>query len=150
MTELEERQAVIDEAMTWLRTPHHNGAAVKGEGVDCGKFPWAVFHACGLLPAIPDDLRYSSQFHLNRDEEWYLKLADKFGKELFCKSVPQKGDFALYKIGRVFSHGAIVIEWPRIIHSYVRVGVCLDLGDNGWMAKNKNGSARPVKFFTLW
>lgn len=144
------REAVIKEAETWLRTPHHNGACIKGVGVDCGQFPWAVYHAAGLMPEIPEDLRYSPQFHLNRDEEWYLKFALKFGKELPEGKFPKKGDFALYKVGRVFSHGAIVIEWPLIIHSYVGIGVTIDHGDKGWMAKEKSGKPRMVKFFTLW
>src|SRR5437879_1968913 len=30
-----QRQAVVDEAMTWLKTPFHHRAAVKKAGVDC-------------------------------------------------------------------------------------------------------------------
>jgi cell wall-associated NlpC family hydrolase len=149
VTELEQRAAVIDEAMTWLGTPHHNGAAVKGSGVDCGRFPLEVYAACGLIP-VTDPGRYSPQFHLNRNEEWYLNLCIKLGKELPDGVLPQKGDFALYKVGRVFSHGAIVLGWPRIVHSYVGTGVIPDYGDRGWMAENKDGTKRPVKFFTLW
>lgn len=150
MSEIEQRESVIVEALTWLRTPHHNGAAIKGAGVDCGMFPWSVYHACGLMPEIPADLRYSPQFHLHKDEEWYLKLALANGKELPEGQLPKRGDFALYKVGRVFSHGAIVVDWPVIVHSYVRVGVTIDHGDQGWMAKTRDGKARTIKFFTLW
>src|ERR1700722_12678550 len=134
-SELQQRQAGIDEAMSWQRTPHHNGARIKGVGCDCGQFPLAVYEACGLIPSTEPD-RYSPQFHLNRTEEWYLGMCQRLGKELPPGAIPQKADFVLYRVGRVFSHGAIVIEWPTIIHSYVKVGVCLDLGDKGWMAQN--------------
>lgn len=149
MIESDQRQAVIDEAMTWLKTPHHNGARIKTVGVDCGQYPLAVYEAVGLIPETMPD-RYSPQFHLNRGHEWYLTLCEKLGKELPEGVLPKKGDFAIYRVGRVFSHGAIVIEWPRIIHAYVGVGVCLDLGTQGWMAQNKDGSPRARKFFTLW
>jgi cell wall-associated NlpC family hydrolase len=135
------RQAVIDEALSWQGTPHHNGAAIKGAGVDCGKFPWSVFHACGYMPPIPKELRYSHQFHLSRDKEWYRDLADQNGKRI--EGPPLPGDFALYKIGRIFSHGAIVIKWPRIIHARLRVGVTQDDGTQGELAD------RDVLFYTM-
>jgi cell wall-associated NlpC family hydrolase len=149
MNETEQRQGVIAEAMTWLGTAHHNGARIKGVGIDCGQFPLAVYEACGLIPPTTTQ-RYSPHFHLSKDEEWYLSFCQQLGKELPEGCDPKEGDFAIYKVGRVFSHGAIIIDWPKIIHSYVRVGVCLDLGNKGWMAQNKDGSPRPIKFFTLW
>jgi cell wall-associated NlpC family hydrolase len=150
MTEDEQRKSVISEAKTWLKTPHHNGARLKGVGCDCGTFPWMVYCAAGLMPEMPKELRYSPHFHFSRDEEWYLKLAQKYGKELPPGQFPKPGDFALYKIGRVFSHGVIVIDWPHIIHAYIHVGVTLDHADKGWKAVKKDGKPREVKFFTLW
>lgn len=147
---IEQRNAVITEAQTWLRTPHHNGACIKGVGVDCGLFPWSVYHAVGLMPEIPDDLRYSPQFHLHKDEEWYLKLAHANGKELEVGVLPKRGDFVLYKIGRIFSHGAIVIDWPQIIHAYIKDGVTYARGNAGRLEANKRGVPTETKFFTLW
>lgn len=145
--EQEERDSVITEAMSWLRTPHHNGSRLKGIGVDCGQFPLAVYEAAGLIPHT-DTGRYSPQFHLSRDEEWYLKLCQQLGREI--DGPPKRGDFVIYKVGRVFSHGAIVVDWPQIIHSYVNIGVSLGVGNQGWMAELKTGGKRPIKFFTLW
>ena len=128
-----QRNAIIAEALSWQRTPHHNGACIKGVGVDCGKYPIAVYAACGLIPQI-DVPRYSPQFHLNRDEEWYRAIVEAHGYRV---EKPLQGDFALYKIGRIYSHGAIVIEWPRIIHANLITGVTQDVGDQGHLA-NKN------------
>ena len=55
---------------------------------------------------------------------------------------PAPGDIALFKFGRVFSHGAIVIEWPRLIHAYWAIGVVW--GD----ATLHPLKGREVRFFT--
>ena len=140
MDHQEQRDAVIKEALSWERTPHHNGACIKGHGVDCGTYPIACYLAVGLIPPI-EIPRYSPQFHLHRDEEWYRAIVESHG---FPIKTPQRGDFALYKIGRVYSHGAIVIEWPRIIHAWVGIGVTQDEGDQGHLA-DKN-----VLFYSPW
>ena len=144
MLEEQQRQSVIDEAMTWLRTPHHNMSRLKGVGVDCGQFPIAVYSACGLMPDIKPE-RYAHDFHLHQNKEWYLSLAQSNGREF--SGPPKKGDFVLYKIGRVFSHGAIVVEWPDVIHAAVGIGVILDKGNQGFLASRH---IKAVKFFTLW
>lgn len=141
MTIDEQRAAVIAEAMTWERTPHHNGACIKHEGVDCGQYPWAVYNAVKLLPPVDKNLRYSPQFHLHKDVEWYKALADKYGKAIAGPPLP--GDFALYKIGRIYSHGAIVIKWPRIIHAAFGIGVTQDDGTQGMVG------GKPVLFYTV-
>ena len=145
-----ERESVIAEARTWLKTPHHNGACIKGVGVDCGQFPWAVYHHVGIVPDLQKDLRYSPQFHLNSDEEFYLDLAQKHGRELPEGQLPKKADFVLYRIGKVFSHGAIVLEWPLIIHAAYGIGVTIDHGDKGALPMTKGGKKRDIKFFTPW
>lgn len=147
MTPDEERQAVIAEALTWQRTPHHNGACIKGVGVDCGKFPWSVYHAVlsDRFPPVDERLRYRHDLHMHRDEEWYKNIADENGTHLPDGVLPSPGDFALYKIGRIFSHGAIVIKWPRIIHANYGIGVMQDQGDQGHLAR-----ASKVIFYTLW
>lgn len=143
MTEEEQRQSVIDEALTWQGTPHHNGACIKGAGVDCGQFPIACYSTAGLMPSISTG-RYPPDFMLHRNEEWYKRIADEYGKRLEEGQTPKKGDFVLYKIGRIYSHGAIVIEWPRIIHSWIGQGVVQALGDQGYLADREH------IFYTLW
>jgi uncharacterized protein YijF (DUF1287 family) len=60
---------------------------------------------------------------------------------------PQPGDVVLYRIGRCFAHGGIVVEpgWPTIVHAYARAGrVLLDDGSAGDLAR------RERKFFSRW
>jgi cell wall-associated NlpC family hydrolase len=55
---------------------------------------------------------------------------------------PSPGDIALFRFGRTYSHGAIVTEWPRLIHAYWQIGVVP--GD----ATQAPLRGRSVKFFT--
>ena len=52
------------------------------------------------------------------------------------------GDIALFRFGRTFSHGAIVTDWPRLIHAYWAIGVVW--GD----ATLHPLKDRPVRFFS--
>jgi cell wall-associated NlpC family hydrolase len=116
-------QAVIDEAMSWLNTPYHHSARLKGAGADCGQFPAAVFKACGLIPEL-DIGYYPHDWHMHRDDERYLEIVERHFEKT---DVPNPGCLALFKYGRAISHGSIIIEWPLIIHAYIAAGaVVLD------------------------
>jgi hypothetical protein len=54
---------------------------------------------------------------------------------------PKPGDVAVFRYGRTYSHGAIVIAWPRLIHAYWQRGVVW--GD----ATLYPLAGRPVRFF---
>jgi len=57
---------------------------------------------------------------------------------------PRSADFVVFKFGRAFSHGAIVVEWPLIIHSYIPHGV--QLGD---ALRDGEMIGREIKFFEV-
>jgi cell wall-associated NlpC family hydrolase len=60
------------------------------------------------------------------------------------KAVPEPGDVALFKFGRCYAHGAIITEWPRLIHAWVGVGV---LEDNAETRPELAKQRRQVRFF---
>jgi hypothetical protein len=62
--QLDERQAVIAEARSWIGTPFHDRARVKGAGVDCLQLLIASYHAAGLLPDLRPD--YPVRFFLTK------------------------------------------------------------------------------------
>lgn len=128
MNELEkqQRQAVVDEAISWLGTPYHDNARVKNGGVDCGLFLLEVFERCGLIEHIEVPY-YRRDWHLHRSEEKYLGWVEKYCCEI-SERKPLPGDIIVYHYGRCISHGAIVVDYPIIIHSYVNLGVIY--GDN--------------------
>jgi hypothetical protein len=142
MSEIDrQRAAVVAEAKSWLRTPYHHAAMCKGAGVDCAMLPAAVYRAAGLIPDFRID-HYPPDWHLHRDAERYLGIVTRYATEIPAPTGP--GDFVLYRWGRAFAHGAIILDWPVIIHAMTGIGVTLDNGEGGRLT----GRAR--RFFTLW
>lgn len=137
------RQAVIDEAMTWLGTPYHHNARIKGVGVDCAQLPAAIYHAVGLIPHLEPE--YSPQWMMHRDEEKYLEWVRPYAHEITREEV-KAGDLIVWKFGRTYSHSAIVIDRPTIIHAVNRDGGVV-LGD---MDRDADLLSRPALYFTLF
>lgn len=135
------REAVLAEAATWLKTPYHHQGNVKGAGVDCAWLLIEVYVASGLIDRFdPGD--YPMDWMMHRDEERYLFWVEKLGRRV---EQPEPGDIAVWRFGRTFSHGAIVVEWPRIIHAYRRDGMVL-YGD----ASKGELATRELKFYSLF
>ena len=147
-----ERAAVIRCARAWLRTPYHHRGRVKGAGVDCAMLLAEVYAEAGLVQplAIP---HYPPDWHLHRDAECYLGVLLDHAVEI--AALPSPGDIALWRFGRCFSHGAIVVDWPVVIHAYLGRGCVLEDADKAeWLsrigeARDAHAKLRPVKFFTL-
>ena len=119
----EQRTNIVRAAKEWLGTPYHHHARIKHAGADCAMFPLAVYQECGVLPLEYTPPHYSVQWHLHRSEELYLNEIEKFVVE--TDSSPQPADFVVFRFGRTYSHGAIVVEWPIVIHAYIPHGVLL-------------------------
>lgn len=148
MNEHEERQAVIDEAKTWLGTPFHHMARVKGlrGGIDCGQYLICVFSAAGMIVDF-EPKPYVQQFALHNSDESYLRYLSSVSTEI-SESMAQPGDIVIYRVGRCFSHAAILIEpWPgNIIHAINSLGVTITHGT----LEGHIGQFRERKFFTVW
>ena len=140
MIGIEQRQQIINEAMTWLRTPWRHAAAVKGAGVDCARLLIEVYANCGLIERfIPE--QYPQDFAMHSSDERFLGNLELYATQI---ERPEKGDVAVWKYGKCFSHGAIVIEWPEIIHAKMHNGVLIDLGNAGDLM------GREVRFYTVF
>src|SRR5579864_4635628 len=49
---------------------------------------------------------------------------------------PLPADLALWRFGRCFSHGAIVVDWPLVIHAYAGRGCVMeDAAKARWLAQ---------------
>ena len=136
---------IVKEAMAWLNTPYRHNQRCKGAGVDCGQFIIGVFEGAGLVP-VGDitTTHYSHDWYLHQDKDWYLAWIEKYCDKITDE--PQPGDVALYRFGRCVSHGAIVVEWPTIIHAAVGRGVILSDNDEG-MLFDKKGQSRLVGIY---
>lgn len=153
MSEADERLRVIFEARKWLGTPYRHHARVRRAGADCATLLVEVFEKAGLIPhqELPD---YSPQWHENREFQLYLDVVMKHCKEI--EGPPKPGDLVMWKFGHVLSHGAIVVAWPRIIHSMLGQGVILDdaIANQRLMfvgvAEKDNGKPRERHFYSYW
>ena len=122
-SEAEERAAVVREALSWLGTPWHHRARVKGAGVDCGQFLAAVFIHVGLVAPFPI-AEYPQDWNLHRDAERFLETVQTSARRVLPPARP--GDLVLFQYGRCISHGGIVVKWPGIVHAWRDAGVVLD------------------------
>jgi cell wall-associated NlpC family hydrolase len=120
MTPQEGREAVVAEAMTWLGTPWRHRGRIKGAGVDCAQFVIKAYAGAGLIEDF-DTGEYPRDWHIHRDEERFLSFVPSFAREI-TESEVGRGDLVLCKIGRVFSHGVIVVDWPQGIHAAINAG----------------------------
>lgn len=111
---LAERQAIVAEAYSWLRTPYHSKGRVKGAGTDCVWLLALVFMSIGKVPKDFDPGNYSDEWYLHRSEEIYLGGVEKYAHRV---EVGEIGDVALYQHGRCVSHGAIIVGDGLIIHA---------------------------------
>lgn len=127
------RERIVAEALSWVRTPWHHMARVKGAGVDCAQILCAVYAAVGLVPEI-DIGYYPSDWHIHQDTPRFLKMLSGFGDPI--PGPPLPGDVAMFNFGRHAAHGAIVIGWPRIVHAYLeeRAVVISDVSTNAVLA----------------
>jgi cell wall-associated NlpC family hydrolase len=124
LNEVAARQAVVAEARSFLGTPYLLGGRVKGAGVDCFTLISEVLIRTGN--AQPEDVLVYSQdwfMHAKR-EEYMLRLMRN--TVLLAEAVShrrldaaQPGDIVILRTvkSRVYSHGGIVTEWPRVIHA---------------------------------
>ena len=65
------RRRVVAAARSWIGTPYHHAADVKGAGVDCAMLLVRVFCDLGLVEPF-DPRPYTRDWHLHRGEERYL------------------------------------------------------------------------------
>jgi Cell wall-associated hydrolases (invasion-associated proteins) len=140
---IEAAHTVCAIARSWLGTPYHHKGRVRGAGVDCAMFPLEVYREAGLIPDL-DIPFYPQDWHLHRAEEIYLGIVQRFAVETQHAASPQPGDFVLYHFGRTWSHGAIVLDWPLIIHAVIGRGVILSDGEREGMLVG-----RKRRFFSL-
>ena len=152
---MKSREKIVDTALSWFGTAYHHHARIKKNehglgGVDCAQFPIAVYSELELIPDVKPE--YSEQWHLNsgdpnlsdEDKEIYLNWVRKFAKEIPIEEA-QDGDFLVWKFGRRFSHGGILINKEQVIHALINIGVTITN-----IQEDSELNNRPVKAFTIF
>ena len=144
MQEQLQRAAVIAEARTWFATPYHHAARVKGAGADCATLPAEVYAAAGVIPPVAIG-HYPPDWHLHRESERYLAIISTLAGPIE-REAARPGDVVLFRFGRAFSHGAIITEWPQVVHANRRDGAVV-YGD---LERDTDLTGRPQVFFSYW
>ncbi len=126
MNEPATRAAVVAAAREWIGTPYHVCADVKGVGCDCAMLLVRVFVDLGLVAPF-DPRPYSSDWHLHRSDEVYLRLLLERAHPV-AQSEVEPGDVVLFRYGRCFSHGGIVTKAKpfTLIHAFAAAGIVIE------------------------
>jgi cell wall-associated NlpC family hydrolase len=118
-SEADERKAVIAEARSWLHTPWRHACNIKGEAVDCAMFLLESFVRPGIFPRF-DPRPYPRDWFMHHSEERFIGWILKFGGVEIPVNKAQPGDVIMYKLGRCYAHGAVLVAPKLVIHSYAR------------------------------
>lgn len=114
--------AIIAEALTWVDTPYHHLARVKGVGVDCAQLVAGIVENSGVSKSKINIETYSIEWHMHSREERMCDIIESFG----CIRIDPKdispGDILAFKFGRVNSHLGILINDHQFIHARLDVG----------------------------
>ena len=152
-----ERESVVGSAKAWLGTPYHHMAEVRGSGADCITFLRGAFKDARLGLEIEPIEYYPQDWAKHRNSERYMEGMLRYCVEMppVSERTPEPGDILLFKFARAYSHGALVVDFPNLIHSYVMQGVVrvnlygdarlTVIGHEG----GEQGQPRPIKVFTL-
>jgi len=130
------RDAIIAEGKTWIGTPYHPGARVKGAGCDCATLIAEVCIALGLIPNI-DIPRESAAHFLETGNPVYLETVLQYCEEI-TEAELQPGDLVMYRRPKwpIFTHAAIVVSWPHaVLHAVQNHGVIMNHGTQGEFRK---------------
>ena len=138
MTIEEQRQKVIQAAESWMGTPFHHEACVKGAGADCVSMPANCYNEVEMSIVVP---QHSPQWHLHQKKDGegkeyfhelylehlilqgFVEISDNrpnnkpFNPDHYIEAPKQPGDFVVTKLARVYAHGAIIVEWPWVIQT---------------------------------
>lgn len=150
--EAQMRVRFIEECLTWIGTPFIDCGAVKGPkgAVDCVMMMTRASIDSGLHEPF-DPRPYNPRHMLHGNEELLLKyLTEKLG----CVEVesPAVGDIVTFQFGRVFSHGAVLLNKDEVVHAHRGMDMCVISPRKEPLLmymdyKNMGRIPRPTKFF---
>ena len=144
MTEAAVRARVVAAARSWIGTPYHHAADVRGAGVDCAMILVRVFCDLGLVEPF-DPRPYVKDWMLHRSEEKYMSFLLARAREV---ASPLPGDVMLFRVGRCFAHGGIVAKTAplAIVHAFAPARSVIEEE----VAHNSELMSTPHKFFSYW
>jgi cell wall-associated NlpC family hydrolase len=120
------REMILQEAQTWLRTPYHAQACLKGIGVDCGQFIIGVAKAVGVLPPHWHCETYHPTRHWHQRDDLMSRILEGCGCTPVAWEAKQPGDVLTFRVGLTVSHAAFLLAGGDVVHALVDRGVVRD------------------------
>jgi cell wall-associated NlpC family hydrolase len=154
-----ERAGVVAGATKWIHTRwhHHSAVLCKGEdpgGIDCAHLLLEAHVDAKLVRRFKAE-HYPHDWHMHRDEERFLAKLEQYAKPVGDSELsiadrgPEftvlPGNILIWRHGRTFSHGAIVSDWPKIIHASFPAQCCLEESVMGGELERK-----PCRVYSYW
>jgi NlpC/P60 family putative phage cell wall peptidase len=117
--------AICAEALTWLGTPFHDQAALKGVGADCAGLVLGVAKALGLVAPAWRPPPYHPAWHLFESSELLADTMQQLGATPLEPTQTAPGDILLcrWRGQRAHGHCAILLPEAQVLHALVRRGV---------------------------
>lgn len=113
----------IEESRSWINTPYRLGAQVKGGGVDCCRFPYAVLMAMKMIPSEHIGV-FKGDWWCHVKEEIYVKRMLRHAvkvAESICaiSTIAEPGNIMLGRVAgsHFYNHAAIITQWPMGIEA---------------------------------
>ena len=113
-------EQIVSIAYSWLNTPYHNQARLKGIGVDCAQLVAGIYEE--LSGNSINTPVYSPEWHLHNKEEKMLNILESFGCEEVDLQEIGLGKIITFKFGRVQSHLGIMVSEEEFIHARLDIG----------------------------
>jgi cell wall-associated NlpC family hydrolase len=117
------RPDIIWIARSWIGTPFHPHAAIRGAGVDCVRLVAEILAEAGLIqPVRFPNYSMDGGHHLTRSqvEDW-LDSSPDFAR--LDGAAPCTADVHLYRLGRVGHHVGMITRPPLMINALPNRGV---------------------------
>jgi len=152
-SEATQRAHAVRAMLGWIGTPFRDCGFVKGPNgaVDCAMSLVGTYREAGLIGDF-DPRPYPSRWFQHREEERFLDCLAQLGAHETDAARP--GDILVWRFGRTYAHGAVMINAREVCHAYAAAGqVTVSAIDEpllafiGWRGGHV---PRPVKYFTLW
>jgi cell wall-associated NlpC family hydrolase len=142
---------VINDGLSWIGTPFKNCGDVKGPAgcVDCAMLLVRTHVDTGILPPF-DPRPYSASWFLHQTEEKFLGwIKDRLGGVEIDR--PRVGDCLVYRFGKCFSHGAILINSEEVVHAFYKSGIVhvSRLDEQDLSVDRTTGAPIQVKYFKV-
>lgn len=119
-----EATKIVEEARSWVGTPFHAGARIKGIGADCAGLVVGIAEHFGMV--VPGLIAYGmSGRHFPRGDKLLERLRDICGNESFDMKPGTIGIFTIHPRRRLPQHLAILTE-STMIHADADVGAVVE------------------------